>query len=169
MSNVPMSVERRIRGQLASVTWWIDDVMMDERTRVKQNESGPDPSRFAMQVHVQRVFDELIRNRDRNLGNMVWTKDWTMWLIDHTRAFRLEEDLQKPELLQRCDRSLYAALKGLTVDSIRTAVGRSLVNTEIDALVARARAIVRHFDRLSAERGEARVMYSFVGQPSPVR
>ena len=25
-------------------------------------------------------FDELIQNRDRNRGNMIWTKDWTLWL-----------------------------------------------------------------------------------------
>jgi hypothetical protein len=168
MSNVPMSVERRIRGQRASVTWWIDDVMMDERTRVKRNDSGPDPTRLATQVHVQRVFDELIQNRDRNLGNLVWTSDWTMWLIDHTRAFRLGEGLQKPELLQRCERSLCAALKGLTVDSVRIAVGRSLMSNEIEALVNRAGAIVKHFDRLSVERGEASVMYT-LRQPSLLR
>ena len=36
-----------------------------------------------------RIWDELIQNRDRNQGNILWTHDWTLWLIDHTRAFRL--------------------------------------------------------------------------------
>lgn len=165
MDNVPMAVERSIRGKRASVTWWIDDVLMGERERVKRNDSGPDPNRLAMQTHLQRVFDELIQNRDRNLGNIVWTKDWKMWLIDHTRAFRLGDDLLKPELLQRCERSLCAALRELTVDRIRTAVGRSLMSNEVEALVARAGAIVKHFDRLVAERGEGRVMYTLIRQP----
>ena len=165
MDNVPMSVERNINRRLASVTWWIDDVLMSERERVKRDDEGPDPSRYAMQVHLRRVFDELIQNRDRNLGNIVWTKDWKMWLIDHTRAFRLSEDLVNPALLQRCDQSLCAALKTLTVDRVKTAVGRSLMSNEIEALVARAGALVKHFDGLVAERGEGRVMYTLMRQP----
>ena len=39
-----------------------------------------------------RIFDELIQNRDRNTGNLLWTTDWKMWMIDHTRAFRLGDD-----------------------------------------------------------------------------
>ena len=49
------------------------------------------------QIQIMRVFDELIQNRDRNQGNILWTNDWTMWLIDHTRAFRLGKELLKPE------------------------------------------------------------------------
>jgi hypothetical protein len=162
MDNVPMSVERNINRRQASVTWWIDDVLMSERERIKTNDEGPDASRYAMQVHLRRVFDELIQNRDRNVGNIIWTKDWKMWLIDHTRAFRLSEDLVNPPLLQRCDQALCAALKTLTVDRVKTAVGRSLMSNEVEALVARAEAIVKHFDGLVAERGEGRVMYTFM-------
>ena len=51
-----------------------------------------------------RVFDELIANTDRNVGNLLWTTDGKMWMIDHTRAFRLQPTLKAPQLLQRCDR-----------------------------------------------------------------
>ena len=44
-------------------------------------------SALSLQLQVVRVFDELIQNRDRNQGNILWTSDWKMWLIDHTRAF----------------------------------------------------------------------------------
>ena len=40
-----------------------------------------------------KVWDELIQNKDRNAGNIIWTSDWSMWLIDHTRAFRLGKEL----------------------------------------------------------------------------
>ena len=36
-----------------------------------------------------RVFDQLIGNIDRNVGNLLITSDWRIWAIDHTRAFRL--------------------------------------------------------------------------------
>ena len=88
---VPMSVLRRVNGKPAAVTWWLDDVAMDEgeRQKMKPVPVGPNPSRTAGYIHILRVFDELIQNRDRNAGNFLWTKDWTMWMIDHTRAFRL--------------------------------------------------------------------------------
>ena len=74
-----------------------------------------------------RIWDELIQNRDRNQGNILWTNDWTMWLIDHTRAFRLGKELLKPEDLTRIDRGLLTRLKGLTEESVAKAVGDSLL------------------------------------------
>lgn len=161
MTNVPMSVERVVQGKPAAVTWWIDDVVFDEAARAKTNEQGPNPSRFAMQVHMRLVFDELIQNTDRNLGNMVWSRDWTMWLIDHTRAFRLSDGLARPERIQRCDRALLTAIRGLTKESLKQAVGQSLTSTEIDAVMDRAQALARLFDRLIAQKGEAAVMFTY--------
>jgi hypothetical protein len=45
MENVPMSVERTIDGKRAAFTWWIDDVAMDEKARVKAKTFGPNPGR----------------------------------------------------------------------------------------------------------------------------
>src|SRR5687767_6345823 len=81
MKNVPMSVKRRVDGKDAAMTWWIDDYQFDESGRMKHKPAqGPDPERTAKQNHVRLVFDELIQNKDRNQGNFVWTKDWTLWL-----------------------------------------------------------------------------------------
>src|SRR5688572_25137665 len=77
--NVPVSIERRVSAKMASVTWWVDDVAMDEGGRIKQNQQGPQPQRTTHQLHVMHVWDELIQNRDRNQGNILWTKDWTLW------------------------------------------------------------------------------------------
>ena len=170
LDNVPMSVERMIDtnrsgATRAAVTWWIDDVMMDERARLKAEERDPDPERTAMQIHVRRVFDELIANRDRNLGNLLWTTDWKMWMIDHTRAFRLNMDLQRPALLLRIERSLLENLRRLTSDAaayetVAEAVGRSLTRVEIQALLARCQAIVELFEAKIAERGELPILYT---------
>src|SRR5262245_45815591 len=114
LSTVPMSVERAVEGKMAAVTWWVDDVQMTEKDRQKTKSLGPDPVRTTKQIQIMRVFDELIQNRDRNQGNILWTSDWTMWLIDHTRAFRLGDKLLKPEQLARCDRGLLERLRALT-------------------------------------------------------
>jgi hypothetical protein len=157
---VPMSVLRRVDGKPAAVTWWVDDVAMDEGDRQKKQVVSPNPTRTASYFHILRVFDELIQNRDRNAGNLLWTKDWGMWMIDHTRAFRLGRDLLKPELLDRCERTLFDRMRGLTAEAVTDAMGDTLLKAEIDALMARRDRLVKLFDDRIAQRGEAAVLYT---------
>lgn len=160
LDNVPMSVERKVNGKPVAITWWIDDVILDEGTRQKEHTVGPNPSRTASQIHILRVFDELIQNRDRNAGNLLWTADWKMWMIDHTRAFRLGKDLLKPQQLERVDRTLLEKMKGLTAPELSEVMSKSLTKAEIDALLVRRDAIVKLFDGKIAQRGEAAVLFT---------
>jgi hypothetical protein len=160
LDNVPMSVERRVDGKGAAVTWWIDDVMMDEKERLAKEARGPDPERTAMQTHIMRVFDELISNRDRNMGNLVWTTDWKMWMIDHTRAFRLGDELQRPAALLRVERSLLENMRRLTAAEAAKAVGSHLTRAEVGAVLERRDVIVKLFDAKIAERGEAPILFT---------
>jgi hypothetical protein len=160
LDSVPMSVERKVKGKQAAITWWIDGVMMDEGTRQKKQTAGPSPSRTASQIHILRVFDELIQNRDRNGGNLLWTNDWKMWMIDHTRAFRLSKDLLKPDQLQRVDRTLLGRMRDLTTAELSDAMDKSLTKDEIGALLARRDLIVKLFDEKIAQRGEAAVLFT---------
>jgi hypothetical protein len=161
MTNVPMSVQRRYKGKDSAVTWWVDDVMFDESGRVAlTNRMGPDPDRTQKQIQVMYVFDELIQNRDRNQGNLQWTKDWTLWLIDHTRAFRLGNELLRPERLVRCERGLLERLKQLTEASVTEAMKGILTKGEIEPILKRRDLIVQHFEKLIATRGESNVLFS---------
>ena len=154
LANVPMSVERNIEGKLAAVTWWVDDVQMDEGARLKKKTMAPDVQRFAKQIQVMKIWDELIQNKDRNGGNLLWTSDWSMWLIDHTRAFRLGKELVAPADLTRCDRRLLEGMRALTAESLAKAVGDSLTKEEQGAVLARRDLIVKHFDDRIAKLGE---------------
>jgi hypothetical protein len=158
---VPMSVERRLDGDVAAVTWWVDDVQMDERERIKRRTMGPNPARTSNQIQLMRIWDELIQNRDRNMGNIIWTHDWTLWLIDHTRAFRLGEKLLKPEELRRIDRDLLARLKGLTKESVAKAVENSLQESEREALLQRRDRIVKLYEERIARVGDSVVYVDF--------
>jgi hypothetical protein len=151
---VPMSVERNVEGKMAAVTWWLDDVMMDEGARVKKKMTSPDPQRFGKQIQVMKIWDELIQNKDRNGGNLIWTSDWSMWLIDHTRAFRAGKELVAPNDLTRCDRRLLDGMRALTAESLAKAVGDSLTKDEQEAVIARRDLIVKHFDDRIAKLGE---------------
>ena len=161
LSNVPMSVERVVDGKTGSMTWWIDDVQFDEGGRLKEkNILGPDPERTSKQVHVMRVWDELIQNRDRNRGNMVWTKDWTLWMIDHTRAFRTGKNLLKPDQLTRCERGMLEGMRKLTLKGLEDAMGEIMQDDEIKAVLVRRDVLVKHFEDRIAARGEAAVLFS---------
>jgi len=160
LDNVPMSVPRTFDRKPAAFTWWIDDFMMDEGDRQKKQARSPDPARTASYIHIMRVFDELIQNRDRNAGNLLWTSDWKMWLIDHTRAFRLGKELLKPEALERVERTLFERMRGLTSSALAEAMGETLMKAEIEALLARRDVIVKLFDDRIAMRGEAAVVYT---------
>lgn len=158
MDNVPMSVPRRVDGEPAAVTWWVDDVRMTEQERIERRDLGPDPLRTSRQFYTQYVFDELIQNRDRNQGNILWTDDWKMWLIDHTRAFRQDVELTQPERMTRIERRLLDALRGLTPDALEAAVGDSLSAGERSSLMRRRGLLLRHFDERIARLGERGVV-----------
>ena len=160
LDNVPTNVERRVEGTPAAVEWWIDDVLMDENDRQKKHISSPDPERNAKQTHIMRVFDELIENTDRTGENIMWTKDWKLWLIDHTRAFRIDKELKNPKLLERCEANLLEKMRGLTAETLTRELGDTVDKFEIEALLARRDAIVKHFDGLIAERSRTAVLYT---------
>lgn len=156
---VPVSVERKVGGQQAAVTWWVDDAMMTELDRNKRKTEPPDLPSWNKQMYVCRVFDQLIYNTDRNLGNLVITKDWKIWLIDHTRAFRMRRDLQTPQNLVQCERKLLAKMRKLSKEVLNQKLGRYLTAVEIDAILSRRDKIVKLFDDKIAQTGEAKVLF----------
>ena len=139
---VPVSVERRWHGRPAAYTWWVDDVMMDEGARLKKKLEPPSIAAWNEEMQLVRVFDQLIYNMDRNVQNLLITKGWRMWAIDHTRAFRLHHELKTPKDIARCDRAVLERLRQLDKRTLTQSLGRYLTGYEIDALLARRDAIV---------------------------
>ena len=158
MDSVPMSVRRAVRGVPSAVTWWVDDVAMTEGERFEQGTLGPNPAVTAQQFYAMYVFDELIQNRDRNRGNALWTSDWKLWLIDHTRAFRPDVELTRPERLSRIGRGLLEGLRQLTPGALDAAVDGVLDRPLRAAVMQRRDLLVQHFDERIARLGEAAVV-----------
>jgi hypothetical protein len=148
LNMVPVSVSRRWRSKPAAFTWWVDDVLMDEGERLKQKTAPPDPLTWNQQTQLVHLFDQLIYNVDRNMGNLIITKDWRLWAIDHTRAFRTHDELKSPATITRCDRQVFEALKRLDKDIVKKEVGTSLDEWQIKSLLARRDAIVARLEKL---------------------
>jgi hypothetical protein len=166
LNMVPPYVERTVGGKRASLSWWVADTMM-ERDRVKQNMTPPDTENWNAQVLAARAFHELIADTDVNMTNLLITKDWRIWLIDFSRAFRLSKTLQEPNRLTAVDRKLLAAMKRLERDALRQKLGRWISRDQIDAVLARRDVIVRMLEEKIAANGEAKVVYDISRTSEP--
>jgi len=160
LNMVPPYVERPVGGRAASLSWWVDNTMM-ESDRYHRKLSAPDVESWNHQMYAVRVWHELIYDTDPNLTNLLITKDWQLWIIDFTRAFRLYKELRDPKDLVQCDRKLLAKIRTLDENMLREKLSRWLTKSEIDGLVARAAKIVKFFDKEVAAKGEGAVLYDF--------
>ena len=147
---IPPSIERSYNGKTGSFTWWVDDVIMDEGERIKKKVESPDPRRWNEQMWHVRLFDQLIYNVDRNLGNLVIDKTWTIWMIDHTRAFRLHDELKSRGNLARCDRRVFDRLKALDKPTLTKTMHDYLSPSEINGLLKRRDVIVNFLENANA-------------------
>jgi hypothetical protein len=154
---VPPSVERSVTGNTSAVTWWIDNSMMEVDRRKKHLEA-PDMDSWNREMYVVRVFDQLIYNTDRNLQNLLIDSDFHIWMIDHTRAFRMQTTLKEKKDLVRCDRTLLANLRKLKAEDLQP-LKRYITDAEIKGILTRRDKIVEFFDQQVVEKGESAVLY----------
>ncbi len=160
LNMLPPYVERKVGGQPASLSWWVNDSMM-EIDRKNRNMEPPDLDSWNKQMYAVRVWHQLIFDTDPNLTNILIAKDWQIWIIDCTRAFRINKTLRDPKDLVQCDRKLLAKLRTLDKDMLKEKLSRWLTKTEIEALAARSAKIVEFFDKETAAKGEGAVLYDF--------
>jgi hypothetical protein len=144
---IPPTVKRTYDRKDAAFTWWVDDVQMDEEARIKKKIEVPDPELWNRQMFVLRVFDQLIGNTDRNLGNLLITRDWRIRAIDHTRAFRLARTIQTPANVTRCDRTMLERMKALDSATLKSAIGPFTYTDEIRSLLGRRDEIVKMLEK----------------------
>ncbi len=155
---VPVTVEREWQGKKGSLSWWLD-VKMDEDERIGSEIMPPDTRSWNAQMHKVRVFSQLIYDTDRHLQNILISEDWRIWMIDFTRAFRTIRKLQDENELLKCERTLLERLRKLDRKDVARAVDDHLTKWEIDALMARRKLIVSHFDKRIGKEGESKVLY----------
>jgi hypothetical protein len=155
---MPVYVERRWNGQLGSISWFVPS-LMDESERLKKKVQPPHPTDWNQQMYRMRVFSSLVRDTDRNLTNVLITPEWKVMMIDFTRAFRLQPELQHVKDLPKIDRKLFEKLAALDRDTVKKATGDMLTKNEIDAMMVRRDLLIAHFKQLIAELGEEKVLY----------
>jgi len=157
---VPPAVRRTVRGKRASVQIWVEGVMV----ALERNERGlqpPDPQHYLKQLDQMRVFDNLINNIDRNMGNILIDPEWRIWLIDHSRSFMRHKALPAPEGVRRIESDVWERLQKVSDEDLEAAVKPFLGGPERAALLERRRLLVERIEEQIAELGEDAVVFSW--------
>jgi hypothetical protein len=155
---VPVTIERKWKGQSGALSWWISWKWMESQRR-EQSVQPPDIDSWNKQMYRIRVLDELVYDTDPNLTNVLITADWKIWRIDFTRAFRLYKDLRDPKNLVQCDRQLLDKLRKLDYDDLYDNTKPHLTKSEAKAVIQRRDKIVEFFEKQVAQKGEGAVLY----------
>lgn len=172
LNMVPATAEREFQGDRGSCQIWFEAWnTMESIIDKKLNPPGIKALYNARNLCLQRAFDNLIYNVDRHQRNYLIMEDWRMILIDHSRTFGTakkaktdliydEKNKESPKfIMETLPRAFFEALKALTAESARTAVGEYLTDGEIACMMSRRDLIVAWMDKRIAEQGEARVLY----------
>ncbi len=149
----PPCVYREMDAQPASVCWWVDNVQFDELTRREKKVEPPDGEDWTRQLNLVRVFDQLIDNTDRNQGNLLIDKEWKLWMIDHSRAFRVTTVLRRPEILKRVSTQMLEAMRAMTLAQCMTELRPFLTEDEIRTMMVRRDLLLKFFANAVTEKG----------------
>jgi hypothetical protein len=152
LNMTPPCVYREVDGKPASVCWWVDDVQFDELGRRQRKAEPPDFNAWTAQLNLVRDFDALIDNTDRNQGNLLITKDWHLWMIDHSRAFRVTTELRNPKILKRVSQKVLDRMRALNLDECNRELKPFLTDDEIRTMLVRRDLLLKFFaDKVSEE------------------
>ena len=107
------------------------------------------------------IFDNLVYNTDRNMGNILIDPNWKLWMIDHTRAFRRYPDLMETSRIVICERGLFEKLQQLNEAALKAALKDSLRSYEIEAILKRRDKLVTLIREVIADRGEDKTLFTW--------
>lgn len=168
---IPPTVDRTFKGKRGSLQFWVETRLSDLE-RMEQGIKIPSQvvDEWSKQKYLMRAFDCLIANEDRTQQNILYTEDWHIILIDHSRAFRSSKKfcdrlihgrngLLGAKLFRQLPRTFVEKIKALDFDTVKKAVGPYLEDKEIKAIVMRKKLLLEEIDEMIKERGEDEVLY----------
>jgi len=173
---VPPTIERAFQGRWGSLQLWMGDTE-NLKARIARGVDIREDKRedWNREAYLERAFDSLIANDDRNVGNILIGTGESMILIDHSRAFGIEGPFAKmlvygaagmkratdgtPYPFLKLPRAFVEKLRALNAKSVKEAVKGHLTGREIQGLLTRRDLILKEIDLLIRERGEAEVLY----------
>ncbi len=154
---IPPTVEKRVKNELGAAIMWVSPVRS-----FKQMGGPPTPpaehfDSWNRQMAKAKMFDNLINNKDPNLGNWLVDPAWNLILIDHTRAFAPGMDMVHK--MNRIEKGLWERMMALEAASLKSALDPYLDGGQIKDILQRRDRMKKEIDKMVAERGEAGVFF----------
>lgn len=172
LNMIPPIVVKRFRGDrgCCSLDYGETITLRQKKAQNLNPSSGAKVASLYRAMYLQRAFDNLIANADRNEGDVLYTKDWRMLLIDHSRAFYTNKKFTKKLLfdentrplsmpMRQLPRGFVEKLKSLNFEVIKDIVGEYLTEKEIQSILIRKDLIIDNLKKRIEQRGEAAVLY----------
>jgi len=151
LNMVPPTVEKKWKGETGAAVMWIKPVRMWKEAK----DDRPMAADWDRQVIRMKMFDNLIANIDRNMGNLLIDPSWNLLLIDHTRAFTSEKKLPFP--MNRIDKNVWEKMLTLDEANLAAMIGKWVGKGEIRALLKRRDMMKEAIDGMLKTRAPAAV------------
>ncbi len=176
LNMVPPAVERTFRGRPGALVLWAEN----KHSLLEVMEQGvivPDEAKDHTEKmkYLTRAWDSLIANEDRTQQNYLFTADWRVIVFDHSRAFRCKGEFATrlmfglngidkgadgaPFLFRKLPRWFVDRIKTLTFGNIRAAVGDTLTDKEVRAILTRRDLLLGEIEQMVRDQSEAQVLY----------
>lgn len=173
---VPVAVERSFQGKEGALSLWAEHKFSLLKA-AEENLTMPVSAvqRVDKGKWLARAWDSLIGNEDRTQQNVLYTDDMRTILIDHSRAFRsgrkftrrlmygadgIKKSAEgKPFLFEHLPRTFIDGIRALTFESIKEAVGDTLTDVEIRAVLTRRDLLLKEVEANIRAKGEDQVLY----------
>jgi hypothetical protein len=142
---VPTAVITEVEGDEGALSDWVENAI-NERDRLEQELPFSGYCKQYEQYRMRFIFDILIHNDDRNLTNILWTKDdYMMKFIDHSLAFRSTEKRPKQyrKVTLEVSDLLRTRLQSLDKDGLTQALSPYLHERQIEGILARRDLILK--------------------------
>jgi hypothetical protein len=152
---IPPTVERSVNGERGAAVMWASP------TKSFKELGGPPKAppahfeRWNRQLIRAKMFDNLIYNKDPNLGNWLVDPAWNLILIDHTRSFT--NGTKMAHEMFRIDAELWERMKALTEETLTAALKDWLGKGDIREILKRRDKMAELIDQMAKEKGEAAV------------
>lgn len=157
IDSVPPCVKRRFEFQDGTLQLWIEDAATVKAWQASGKKPEPTLG-WLLQKQTMRLFDALIYNFDRNLGNLLIDARQKLWLIDHTRSFRRSSEIERLDRIVWCERGVWERLRGLDRAEVARKLRPFLTPRQVGALFERRDKLVAHLEARIAELGPEAVL-----------
>lgn len=142
---VPAAVITEVDDREGALSDWVEN-SINERDRLQEDLPFQGSCKQWEQYRLRFVFDILIYNDDRNLTNILWTKDdFMMKFIDHSLAFRTTD--KRPKQYRKVDLEVSDLLKkrllSLNEKELEAQLSPYLHPRQIEAILARRDLILK--------------------------